>query len=248
MYKIAAIAAAAIAAVSQPAGAASPSFDCKTNHSLLERLVCSDEELARLDVEMSKAYAAAMKRAGHAGNAALLADQRDFNKDSLQGVEYRLNEASPDAEPAEEDLPNGGYGRKAAIADLAWRLQERIAVLNAFEPERAGFEGLWRSQSGQAKIEKDGTGYKVSIRTSTFGWSRYWCEAEGRAHLEGGSLIVEAPTPLEKMEKLRLTLGGGGLASQMVEEAGRGYCPRGGELDKTVHFLPVGPGGAEKVE
>ena len=108
MYKIAAIAAAAIAAVSQPAGSASPSFDCKTNHSLLERLVCSDEELARLDVEMSKAYAAAMKRAGHAGNAALLADQRDFNKDLLQGVEYRLNEASPDAEPAEEDLPNGG--------------------------------------------------------------------------------------------------------------------------------------------
>jgi hypothetical protein len=246
MHKICAIAVAVLVAAGQPAGAASPSFDCKTNHSLLERLVCSSEELARLDVAMSKAYSEAMKRAGHARSAPLLADQREFNKDSLQGVEYRLNEASPDAGPQPDGLPNSGYGREAAIADLAERLEDRIRVLDAFEPDRAGFEGLWRSQSGHASIEKDGKNYKVSIRTSTFGWSRYWCEAEGNAHLEGGILIAEALTPLEKTGKLRLTLTAGGLTSQMAAEVERGFCPRGGELDKTVHFLPVGPGGAEK--
>jgi hypothetical protein len=247
MRKIAVIAIAAAWAI-QPACAASPSFDCKTERSLLERLVCSDERLAKLDGEMSKAFSAAMKRAGHGGNAALLADQRDFNKDSLQGVEYRLNEASPDKEPAEAGEGSPPFGRRAAILDYAWRLKDRVRLLNALEPGRTGFEGLWRSQSGHARIAKDGAGYKVSIRTSTFGWTRYWCEAEGKGHLEGGSLIVEAPTPLEKIEKLRLTLGGGGLESQMAGEVERGFCPRGGELDKTVHFLPVEPGGEEKDE
>jgi uncharacterized protein YecT (DUF1311 family) len=146
----------ALPVIVQPVRAASPSFDCTTNRALLERLICSDQELSKLDAEMNGAYWSAVRRASQKNAQWLLADQRAYNKHSLLGVEYRLNETSPDAPPqtGAEDAQNRAYGREAAIGALKWRMTECIKVPNAFEPGRDGFEGQWRSQSGQLQIKK----------------------------------------------------------------------------------------------
>lgn len=39
----------------------SPSFDCAKATTEVEKLICSDDELAKLDVEMNKSYHAFMK-------------------------------------------------------------------------------------------------------------------------------------------------------------------------------------------
>jgi uncharacterized protein YecT (DUF1311 family) len=231
----------ALSVARQPAQAASPSFDCITNHSLLERLICSDPKLSELDAEMNGAYWTAVRRAGQKNALALRADQRAYNKDSLQGVTYRLNDASPDA-PAQtgaEDARNAAYGREAAIGALKWRMTERIKVLNAFEPVRDRYEGQWRSQSGQLQIKKTPAGFKVSASTSTFGWSRYWCEVDGTGRLEGASIVVDALGVNQKPRQLRLTRTRAGLRSELLETGDGRFCPRGGELDNTIYFIPV---------
>ncbi|MFR3312890.1 MAG: lysozyme inhibitor LprI family protein [Alphaproteobacteria bacterium] len=43
------------------AAKASPSFDCVKAKNEVERLICADEDLAKLDVEMNKSYHAFMK-------------------------------------------------------------------------------------------------------------------------------------------------------------------------------------------
>jgi uncharacterized protein len=72
----------ALSVAVQPVQAASPSFDCTTNRSLLERLICSDPELSKLDAEMNGAYQTAVRRAGQKNATTLRADQRAFNKHS----------------------------------------------------------------------------------------------------------------------------------------------------------------------
>ena len=162
--------------------------------ALLERLICSDQELSELNSDMNKAYWAALKRAGRYNTVALRADQRDFDEGSIQGLDYRLNGAQADSDSGGEDErgENRAHGRKAAIKELRARMTDRIKVLKAFEPDREGFEGEWRSQSGRLEIAKDGAGYKVSAFTNAFGWTRHWCRMEGAAHREDGGLVADA--------------------------------------------------------
>jgi hypothetical protein len=157
-------------------------------------------------------------------------------------VEYRLNYASPDAPPQSGagDAQDHVYGREAAIWALKWRITERIKVLIAFEPVRDGYEGQWRSQSGELQIAKTPAGFKVSASTSTFDWSRYGCEVDGTGHLEGASMVVDALGVNQEPRQRRLTRTGAGLRSELL---GTGdahfFCLRGGELDHTVYFIPV---------
>lgn len=215
--------------------------------ALLERLICSDSGLSDLNSDMNKAYWAALKRAGRYNTVALRADQRDFEEGSIQGLNYRLNGAPADSEPKEEDDhgENRAHGRKAAIKELRARMTDRIKVLKAFEPDRESFEGEWRSQSGRLEIEKDGTGYKVSAFTNTFGWTRHWCRMEGAAHREDGGLVADAQGVNGKPKQLRLRLKGAGLTSEPLESGEGHFCPRGGDLDKTAYFIPVRRGAAD---
>jgi len=225
----------------QSALAASPSFDCRTNHSILEQLICSEDALTKLDVELNQAYSMALKRIGPRNALALRSDQRAYVIGTADGVKYRLNDASPEVGGRVPDnrTENSFFGRQAAVAALKWRTEIRIRVLKSIEPNRKGFEGLWRSQSGHVEIAKAEKGYTVSARTSMFGWHRYWCEAEGEAHLEGNSLILNATATDGSEAKLRITRVGTGLAVKTITSGGRGFCPRGGDLDKSAYFVPI---------
>jgi len=55
---------------------AHPSFDCATAHNDAERLICSDEDLARRDVELARLYRRARDHA--ADESAVIAEQRDW--------------------------------------------------------------------------------------------------------------------------------------------------------------------------
>ncbi len=208
--------------------------------ALLEWLICSDKELPDLDSGMNKAYWDAIKRAGRYSTVALRNDQRAYDEGSLEGVDYLLNDAPPKAASRDGERGEGrSYGRGAAIKELKRRFSDRIKVLNAFEPDREGFEGEWRSQSGRLEIAKSGTGYKISAFTSTFGWTRYWCQAEGLARLGDSGMVADAKDSKDKPQQLRLRLKGAGLTSETLETGEGDFCPQGGELDKTVYFIPV---------
>lgn len=45
------------------AAAANPSFDCDRQVGEIEQMICGDDELAALDLELARAFAAAMARA-----------------------------------------------------------------------------------------------------------------------------------------------------------------------------------------
>ena len=64
-----------------PAMAANPSFDCrKVKDSSIEKMICADDELAKLDRELAKVYAAASKKALNQHPPVLKAEQRGWIK------------------------------------------------------------------------------------------------------------------------------------------------------------------------
>ena len=75
---LAAMAGAALvwALIPGQSSAASPSFDCDKSKTDVERIICNDDELAALDVELAKAFANALAHAP----AYTVNDLRDVQK------------------------------------------------------------------------------------------------------------------------------------------------------------------------
>jgi uncharacterized protein len=87
------------------AQAASPSFDCAKASSSVEKLICNDAELAKLDNSLSSLYHTLMKNTPAAEQKTLKAEQRGWVKgrddcwksDDMRGCvvseyQYRINE------------------------------------------------------------------------------------------------------------------------------------------------------------
>jgi uncharacterized protein YecT (DUF1311 family) len=55
-----------------------PTFDCPTARRAVEKAICSDPELARLDRQIDDAYKAALAKQGKRGAAELKREQRTF--------------------------------------------------------------------------------------------------------------------------------------------------------------------------
>ena len=71
------------------ASAATPSFDCDGAKTEVERLICTDDELAALDVKLAKMFASALAKAPADAVTALKASQKAWPrslKSSPQGV------------------------------------------------------------------------------------------------------------------------------------------------------------------
>jgi uncharacterized protein len=61
--------------------AANPSFDCrKVKESSIEKMICADNELAKLDLKLAEVYAAASKKAVNEHPPVLKAEQRGWVK------------------------------------------------------------------------------------------------------------------------------------------------------------------------
>jgi uncharacterized protein len=72
-----------------PAAAGNPSFDCDRAHHPVERLICEDEELSALDLEVARAYAGALARAPAAEVAPIKSAQSAWRKQLLRCGEDR---------------------------------------------------------------------------------------------------------------------------------------------------------------
>src|SRR5215471_13054752 len=108
--RLVATAAATALLASAAAAASEPSFNCATAKSFREKAMCRDQRLARLDGEMSKAYAATLARIDPSDAAALRKDQRDFLEGIDVGFDYLLA---------------FGHGTEATERDLARALKNR---------------------------------------------------------------------------------------------------------------------------
>lgn len=72
----------AVASLSPAAGrAADPSFDCDRARGEVETLICGDDELAALDVDLAKAFAGALARSPANGVNDLKLAQRAWAKE-----------------------------------------------------------------------------------------------------------------------------------------------------------------------
>jgi len=74
-----------VGAVAATAGAAAatPSFDCDGAKSDVEKLICSDDELADLDVRLAKAFASALALAPANDVAVMRANQKSWRRELL---------------------------------------------------------------------------------------------------------------------------------------------------------------------
>jgi uncharacterized protein len=64
-----------------PVASANPSFACEGSLSSTETLICNDAQLARLDRQVSRSYAAALRTLSGTARANLVASQRTFLAD-----------------------------------------------------------------------------------------------------------------------------------------------------------------------
>jgi uncharacterized protein len=87
-----------------------PTFDCASTKRAVEKAICSDPDLARLDRQIDDAYKAAMAKLDRKGVARLREEQRDF-------VAAR----------------NKSFGRPAY--QLKRELEKRLATLRAAAPQ-----------------------------------------------------------------------------------------------------------------
>ena len=73
-----------------------PTFDCGTARRAVEKAICSDPDLSRLDRQIDDAYKAALAKLSARGVARLRAEQRAFNatRDRAFGhPDYQLKRA-----------------------------------------------------------------------------------------------------------------------------------------------------------
>ena len=56
-----------------------PTFDCAAARRAVEKAICSDPDLSRLDRQIDDAYKAALAKLNRKGVARLRAEQREFN-------------------------------------------------------------------------------------------------------------------------------------------------------------------------
>lgn len=150
-----------------PALAAPPSFDCAAATLAVERAICRSAKLSALDVEIARAYGAAMKALAPEGREVLRGMQRMF-------VEAR----------------NVAFG--SADEDLGERLSSQAGFLKRVaKGPRAGLEGAWWNGLGTAEVKRQADGgYTVALSASEPVRSRWICDAEGTARLRDGKLTI----------------------------------------------------------
>jgi uncharacterized protein len=98
-----------------------PSYDCNKAETGTEFTICTDAELAKLDVQMAKSYKAARRAATGDARKRIRQDQRDW-------IEGRNRKCS---QPYEEPLEGAGMGETFAntVACLANSYKARLAAL-----------------------------------------------------------------------------------------------------------------------
>ena len=125
-----------------------PSFDCARPQTATDEEICADPELAENDLRLNRAWKALTPRLDAATRKNLTLDQRGYVRSQVGQYPQFLN---PAWEKQRGHMHHTGDGR-----DKLARLQrERIAVLEGFDENRRGFEGLWMSYTAILKVTRE---------------------------------------------------------------------------------------------
>lgn len=180
-------------AMSGIAAAQGPSFDCARATQDVEKAICDDSELARLDVGVAQAYDRVRKAFDPQSADLLRADQSMF-------LNIRDSVFEQDAK------------------DLAARLRERQAFLADIHPaSRNGFAGEWKNVLGGVTVtRKGGETLEVSISSAEPLQARWVCNVEGEARREGDALVITSDADDERWS-VRLSLFGSTLSVEQTE-------------------------------
>lgn len=206
-------------ALSDPQVIDGPSFDCTAAFAAVENEICSDPELARLDLAMARRYVAVRRGMSAEARTVLADDQRRFLDARDEWFKYRT--------------------RWADFPDLAARMTDRIAFLDALRPAPASdMTGVWRNAAGVAAVESDGDRVSIRISAAHPVNARWICMARAEGRIVDG--VLEAVMAYPEDARLRATLNDGVLRVEEVAPAAdplsRPWCGAGGHVDGA--YLP----------
>lgn len=164
-----------------------PSFNCAKASSAVEKAICGNPELARLDRRIAERFAALLKAMDQPGRAALRKDQQWF-----QGAR---DEGFGDAPLSDEET-----------GQLKRTLAYRASFLARIDPTPSatpppGLTGIWANEAGEIAFGADGS-FNGNVAEPARG--RWVCDAAGRV-TEGkkGTFISVPEQPGWSIEVVR---------------------------------------------
>lgn len=127
-------------------GFVAPTFDCTHPSTVAEEEICADPDLADNDQRLNRAWKALLPRLDEATRRALAEDQRKWLGEQVSLFADSLHLAQ-DKEQFEL------HHTLVARSDLNRLQRERIALLEGFDENRRGLEGLWLGYTAVLKVE-----------------------------------------------------------------------------------------------
>lgn len=153
-----------------------PSFDCRKAATALEKDICTQTNLASLDLKIAQHYSVLKRNLDAPGRKAIHEDQRWF-----LGARDRAYEA---VEPSE---------RRQGLGE---RMKSRLEFLQAVQLEPGSdLVGVWKNVAGEIKIspEKNGT-LRVRMNAVEPINGRWVCDMDGSAKSQGSSIAITEST------------------------------------------------------
>lgn len=198
-----------------------PSFDCATARTARELAVCALPSLAAADRSLARALRAAGARLGRADTESLAADQRAFLLRIDIGFDGRLwgKQEPPDLAGRRAEVRRIADGSETAQA-LREQMVLRALLLDAIDPRRGDFVGLFVSRNGHVEIGPAVDGrHPVTLSIGSYGWEKYHCDFEASFARLGDRLIAEEVRNDEADRRVtRLELAIDGARLRIVEE------------------------------
>lgn len=151
------------------------SFDCGRASTEVERVICSDAQLAAADRAVASAYTAALRRFDLRAQAALQQDQRWFNA----GRAFTL--------------PGDTRDRAAVRENLVTYMNQRARTLSRMTPPPGpGLVGRWQTAAGEVVIRSAGNGrVSISMSAAAPGNGRWLCETSGQGVITGAGMAQQ---------------------------------------------------------
>lgn len=203
---------------------AGPSFDCARATTVVERVICADPELGRLDRRMSARFAILRRELGATTRAALLDDQRGY----LWARDERF-----EAMPASERLHY-----------LRMNLRSRAEFLDAVSTEpRIGLAGLWSNFMGVVFVSPvSDRKILVEAQAAEPTTGRWTCDFRVNARLEGDTAHGDpTDTPDQEIgDHWAINLERRGALLTLEECCQAGHCGNGGTISGL--YLPLDGG------
>jgi uncharacterized protein YecT (DUF1311 family) len=205
-----------------PAQVSQPSFNCARATTVVERAICGDAELGRLDRQMANRFAAVRVALDPATRATLLEDQRQYLW--VRDEQYRTI-------PARE-----------RVASLREDIRARIDFLEAIETRpRAGVIGYWSNNYSTVYVTPGRPGWvRVQATAAEPLTARWTCDFDVNARLtSGGARGTTADTPDTEFGSLGwiITLQRRGVQLNIEECCSAGFCGNGGTI--SGDYLPI---------